>query len=75
MRDVLTEAFMIMITGMGTVFMFLLVLLLAMHLLRYLTSPPVLKIAPTNQLKSSPTSAHIAAISIAIQRYRREQRQ
>lgn len=75
MRDVLTEAFMIMVTGMGTVFVFLLVLLLAMHLLRYLTSPPVLEITPTNKLKSSPTSAHIAAISIAIQRYRREHRQ
>ena len=75
MRDIVSEAFMIMVTGMGSVFVFLLVLLLAMHLLRYFSSPPALEIAPTSQLKSSPTSAHIAAISIAIQHYRRDQRQ
>lgn len=69
------EAFMIMVTGMGTVFVFLLLLLAAMHLLRYLTASKDTAQQPTTAAVTAPPAAHIAAISAAVQRYRRNHNQ
>jgi oxaloacetate decarboxylase gamma subunit len=75
MNEAFFEAFMIMVTGMSTVFVFLLLLLGAMHLLRRLTSPK--SMTRTQGTDAAPSdaalpAAHIAAISAAIQRFRRD---
>ncbi len=71
MNPTFVEAFMIMITGMGAVFVFLLLLLAAMQLLSYFTkAKPTAVTAPAGTL-ASPPPAHIAPISAAVRRYRR----
>lgn len=73
MNEVFFEAFMIMVTGMGTVFVFLLLLLGATHLLRHFTAPkPVSSSeqAIVSSSNSSLPSAHVAAITAAVRRFR-----
>lgn len=78
MSEAFFEAFMIMVIGIGTVFTFLVLLLAAMRLLQSLTAPAV-EANPQSVREDSVTAAQatalvpatVAAITAAVQRYRR----
>lgn len=75
MNEAFFEAFMIMVTGMGTVFVFLLLLLGSMQVLRRLTVPKLTNQPERNAADSSSAAipaGHLAAISAAVQRFRRD---
>ena len=82
MSDAFFEAFVIMVTGIGTVFAFLLLLLAAMQILQRLTAPLAVKSAlgadatTANPIPSNAIAAStVAAITVAVKHYRRSHQQ
>ena len=71
-NDLFLQGLELMLVGMGTVFVFLTALVLATAsmsrlLQRFLPAPP-----PSAGPESGPTPEEVAAISVAVARYRRE---
>lgn len=66
MTELLSEAFMIMVTGMVTVFTFLTILIGAMGLLRVVADKP----EPSTASVDTPSASQLAAITAAIHQYR-----
>jgi len=72
MTELFSEAFIIMVTGMVTVFAFLSLLLGAMLVLRIVADKPEVSTATTSSV-AEPTPQQLAAITAAIHQHRRQQ--
>lgn len=74
MTNLISEAFMIMVTGMVTVFVFLTLLIGAMALLRVIAGKVELESQTPSAGEQQPSVMQLAAISAAIHQYRRQRR-
>ncbi|MDT7524531.1 MULTISPECIES: OadG family protein [Idiomarinaceae] len=71
MGELFTDALMIMVTGMVTVFAFLSLLIGAMAVLRKLADAPEVTTTSNTPATSAPNAAEYAAIAAAVHQYRR----
>lgn len=74
MTNLISEAFMIMVTGMITVFVFLTLLIGAMAILRVIAGKVELDSPNQSSDTQQPSSSQLAAITAAIHQYRRQHR-
>ncbi|MBL4741542.1 OadG family protein [Pseudidiomarina marina] len=74
MTNLISEAFMVMVTGMITVFVFLTLLIGAMGLLRIIAGKVEVESQTQSSGEQQPSAMQLAAISAAIHQYRRQRR-